>query len=127
LIEVEPRCIRQLWDDPMTGERDWRLIRGNAPVGMEPGGVPGQDLQGVGPDGRPLEGDEEGQGGGGLPDGGAALGPIRGVRSRSSDEALKTFFGKNRYDQWLFTVDLLATSGGIVSSGGAGVPVPPTQ
>lgn len=121
LIEVEPRSIRQLWTDPMTGERDWRLVRGNAPVGMEPGAQP--------PPGQEVGGDaglgeldpEEAQN---LPDGGAGLGPIRGVRSRSTDEALKTFFDKERYDQWLFTVDLLMAGGGVRQSGGAGVPIP---
>ena len=105
LIEVEPRCIRRLWEDPITGKRDWRLVRGQVPPGMQPGGVarPGDD-----PDGRPgdpdagEEVDEQN-----LPDGGAGLGPIRGVRSRSGDEALKRFFDKDRYSQWLFTVDLL--------------------
>jgi type II secretory pathway pseudopilin PulG len=143
LIEVEPRCIRQLWTDPITGERDWRLIRGNMPVGMDGGsGGQGAGLDGDAP-GSGLGGDEgededgRRQGSGGeLPQGDAGLGPIRGVRSRSTDEALKTFFDKDRYDQWLFTVDLLTGGAGggagnappgIIDVGGAGVPAPVGQ
>jgi type II secretory pathway pseudopilin PulG len=105
LVEVEPRSIRQLWEDPMTGERDWRLVRGNVPAGMDVGGgaPPGG---GDDPDGRLVEDGDASAPEQGLPDGGAGLGPIRGVRSRSTDEALKLFFDKDRYDQWLFTVDL---------------------
>ena len=42
----------------------------------------------------------------------AGLGPIRGVRSRSREEAIKTAFDQNRYDQWQFTVELFQTGGG---------------
>ena len=142
LAEVEPRCIRQLWEDPMTGERDWLLIRGNVPIGMGPGAgaPPGTDVGGGVGEGDPLDpedpGLEEPEDAANLPDGGAGLGPIRGVRSRSREEALKTFFDKDRYDQWLFTVDLLMGGGmgggagappGIVNVGGAGVPAPANQ
>jgi type II secretory pathway pseudopilin PulG len=129
LMEVEPRCIRQLWTDPMTGERDWRLIRGETP--MVPGApVPGGEVappSGLGDeedDGRSPDdtGLPESEGAEDLPDGGAAAGPIRGVRSRSRDEALKTFFDKERYDQWLFTVDMLAAGGGGPRLPGVGIP-----
>jgi hypothetical protein len=78
--------------------------------GLGDDGRSGDDDAGLGDgggEGEGQEGDDQN-----LPDGGAGQGPIRGVRSRSTDEALKTFFDKERYDQWLFTVDLLVQAGG---------------
>jgi type II secretory pathway pseudopilin PulG len=129
LIEVKPRCIRRLWDDPITGKRDWVPVRVGMPGAIDPNNPDGSGKE---PDG---EGDENGEdpdgrensppagGFGATPDGNVGLGPIRGVRSRSREEAIKTLFGQNRYDQWQFTVELLA-SGGIIQEGGAGFPAP---
>jgi type II secretory pathway pseudopilin PulG len=109
LIKTEPRCIRQLWVDPMTGEADWGLIietgRGGANVGR-PGGRPG---------GRPRPQPEE------EPSGGPTLGqppklptgPIKGVHSRSKGDAIKVFFGREKYEDWQFTVDLVLAPEGL--------------
>lgn len=40
LIEIEPRCIRQLWLDPMNKEPEWGLVLAQAAQGL----VPGQGL-----------------------------------------------------------------------------------
>lgn len=109
LIEVEPRSIRQLWTDPMSGKNDWGLIinpggRPGGGVAVPPGGVPpGQQTPGQGtnlppsPDGTPQ-----------LP-----VGPISGVYSRSKDTALRLFFDQSTYDQWKFDVQLLLNPVGI--------------
>jgi type II secretory pathway pseudopilin PulG len=108
LIEVEPRSIRQLWRDPFTGERDWVTIRGDITQAVP--GAPPPD-----PDGR----DE----GADTPDLSGAQGPIRGVRSRHRGDALKTFFDKDRYEQWLFTIELMqGMVGANVNVEGVGVP-----
>ena len=135
LVEVKPRCIRRLWADPITGKQDWVPIRVGTPGAVDPNAPNGND------DGRGGEGkdpDDENGGdedstdtsptaprafGSNTPDGSVGLSPIRGVRSRSKAEAIKTMFGQNRYDQWQFTVELLQ-GGGIVSAGGAGLPAP---
>lgn len=118
LMEVEPRCIRQLWTDPMTGERDWGVIvnlggRPGGGVSLPPGGagqVPGQQ-QDDGRDPSTLPGTT---GGPQLP-----VGPISGVYSRSKDEALRLFFDQATYDQWKFDVQLLINPLGQGGNAGA--------
>ena len=120
LVESKPRCMRQLWADPITGKRDWVPIRlmtsDNVDRDEERGGNRDDDED---PEGRPNEPDAEpAPGGPGTPDGNVGLGGIRGVRSRSKGEAIKTFLNQNRYDQWKFTVELFAASGPGIPVGG---------
>ncbi len=113
LVEVEPRSIRQLWKDPMTDKNDWVLIplQGPQQGGLTPQ-IPGQDPQG-GPQ-EPGEGGEEGEDG--QDDGSSGpgsvpkqiqVGPFKGVHSRSNKTSFLVFNGRDRYDEWHFTVDLL--------------------
>ena len=120
LVEAKPRCIRQLWVDPITGKNDWVPIR----VGM-----PGGEGQPTPPEGQPQV-DDEGRpvppsaGGPSTPDGSVGLGAIRGVRSRSKEKSIKTFFGQQQYDQWQFTIEAVHFGVGIANVGGVGVPEP---
>jgi len=109
LVEVKPRCMRQLWKDPITGEKDWVPVRVGVPGGVTP-------EQGAGGDDAGGEPRQDAA----TPDGNVGLGPIRGVRSRSKEEAVKTLFNQGRYDQWQFTVELLAENTGATQ--GFGVP-----
>ncbi len=126
LVEVEPRCLRQLWGDPMTEDGKWGLILGTAPGGK--GGGKGdrkgarrgmmadiiKDRQGE----AEKAGDAANQGavipgsppGSGLSSDGmqVAAGPITGVFSKSDESGFKTFFGQSGYSQWKFTVDLVS-------------------
>ena len=112
LIETEPRSIRQLWTDPITDSRDWGLViatGGGGGVSVDPG-RPGGDKQDPGAPpagvGRP----------GGSPN--LPRGPIQGVYSRSTDESIKVFLDRQRYDQWKFTLALITGQQG----GAAGRP-----
>ena len=93
LIKAQPRCIRQLWKDPMTdsgmGRRSssTRDRRSTCPAPEPPRG-------GAGP--RPQSAANH------------QAGPIIGVRSRSHQQSLLLFFGHDHYDEWEFRVDLLA-------------------
>ncbi len=127
LIEVKPRSIRRLWKDPMTKDGKWGLIFQGV------GALPGQQGQPGQPGGSGSGGDDRN----GRPTGRTAprgadgkvvtVGPIEGVHSLSTDESIKTLFGKTHYDKWLFTVKRLTTQprktpvGGVpVQIGGTG-------
>jgi type II secretory pathway pseudopilin PulG len=128
LVEVKPRCIRQLWKDPMTDGGKWGLIFQGQQGSLTPqpeGGV-NEDLSGRPPRGgrKPPE-PEGGEGDGNERDGDddsafgvprkgdeVAVGPIIGVYSKKGKESIMTFFGKERYDEWRFTVDLFNQAGG---------------
>jgi type II secretory pathway pseudopilin PulG len=121
LIEVKPRCIRRLWKDPMTDGK-FAVIHPDQP---QPNGtlqprVPGQEGN------EPAPGDE-GQAEnppdtdpgafGGPPKGEISVGPIIGVRSRSNKKSFLVFTGKEHYDEWRFTLDMML--------GGRQAPPPP--
>ena len=125
LIEVEPRSIRKLWKDPMTDEGKWALIppgQGGPVLNPQPetpdGRNPGQDDSGDGgDDGEPSEEVDPGTGIG-KKKGIVQVGPFIGVHSRSSKESILILFGRDRYDQWHFTADLLRGQGGGQQIGG---------
>lgn len=125
LIEVKPRSIRQLWKDPMTDDGKWGLIFLNQ----------GQPLQNQSPDAQinppnppnppqqPEGGDQEGPDQPGLqtPKKGDVVqtGPIVGVYSKSHKKSILIFNGRERYDEWRFTVDML--NGQPIDTGSPGV------
>lgn len=113
LIEVEPRSIRQMWKDPMTEDGKWKLIPLQGPPGMPP---PDGQQQ----DGRDTDQDQDQDQDGGDDDdsvfgepkeGEIQIGPFKGVRSRSTKTSFLLFDGKDRYDEWHFTKDLLLGAG----------------
>ncbi|MBW8877005.1 MAG: type II secretion system protein [Acidobacteria bacterium] len=109
LIEVKPRCIRQLWKDPMTDDGKWGLIFQNNDQGqlqMQTGGSnqPPPNTHG------PQTSDAGDASGLGVPKKGdvVQVGPIIGVYSKSSQKSILVFAGHERYDEWRFTTDLLS-------------------
>lgn len=129
LLEMKPRCIRQLWKDPMTKDGKWGLIFLNGgslqaqpnPNGQNPNGQnpTGQNPGGQTPDGQTPDG---GEGGLNTPKNGevVATGPIIGVFSKSPKMSHLIFYGHQRYDEWQFTENLLTGSRTSVGPGGAG-------
>lgn len=105
LVEVEPRSIRRLWEDPLTGEARWGLIfaGGGAPV---PGQGQGQGQGQGAPGGLGTDATQPPQITSGDPDQ-VTQGPISGVYSLARGEAMLEFQGKQSYSEWHFTVDLL--------------------
>lgn len=120
LIEVEPRSIRQLWDDPITGDNGWAVIVELPGVGLlaldsrtgQP--IAPVDLDGDGkPDPLPQQPPPPG---GGRP----VLGPIHGVKCRISGKAFQTLFESDDHGEWEFTVEMLQNS--IAKPGPTGLP-----
>lgn len=117
LIEVEPRCMRQLYPNPMREDGRWGLV----PVGVQ--GQPGGD-SGQGPDPGETSsglfetgvGDNEGEEAGVLlsADPNDTFGgppssvPIRGVFAAESVDASRIFLGKENTREWQFTVELVS-------------------
>lgn len=124
LIEVSPRCIRQLWKDPFSEEGKWALVLAQQRAGGRrvPGGAGRQAARrrGLGSAGRDREQDLEETSpqetiddpGGGRrrpPRAGEVVtrGPILGVRSLSDEDSVRTFMGSTKYSEWIFMVDLI--------------------
>ena len=103
LIKVEPRSIRRLWEDPMTGKADWVLILEGSPQGK-----PGIDPQ----TGQPLPpATPDPQDSSALPDGETPpqpVGPIRGVRSRATGEGFHVFLDQTSFSSWEFRSDIFS-------------------
>lgn len=133
LVEVKPRSIRQLWKDPMTDDGKWGLIFQNQgqPINPQPEGTPGgQQNPPDRPFGKPKpkpgdegDGSQEGPDQPGLqvPRKGdtVQVGPIVGVYSKSHKKSILIFNGRERYDEWRFTVDML--NGQVINTGSPGV------
>lgn len=129
LIETEPRSIRKLWKDPMTDDGGWALIPPGPAGSMQPqppGGIGGDPANQGNQGGVDLDdgrGDEPGEAlDSDTPDsrkkGAVSVGPFVGVHSRSSDESILIFYGRDRYDQWHFRLDLLMKTGADGNLGG---------
>jgi type II secretory pathway pseudopilin PulG len=92
LANAKPRVLRKLWKDPMTGAADWE------PVFLgEEGTTVGPRLAVPQPTPTP--------GIGGPAQGGAKVGPIIGVHSRSCADSIMVYDGRTRYCDWKFFFD----------------------
>jgi type II secretory pathway pseudopilin PulG len=108
LMEVKPRCIRRLWKDPIT---DGKFVPIHPDQQMQPNLPPPQDPGNGGrlnPDvPNPDSTDPGAFNPGATPQGPVSVGPIVGVRSSSTKKSFLVFTGKEHYNEWLFTLELL--------------------
>ncbi len=131
LIETEPRCIRQLWTNPLAQDGSWELVlpgQGQRRRGADPNLDPDEDEderrggrrrgdelnRGRGLPGDPSQPDQSLLW---IPGGENQIGsvPIFGVKSSVGGTSMKTFVvnpnapgggGSNEISEWLFTVEL---------------------
>jgi len=128
LIEVKPRCIRQLWTDPLSDSGAWEPIlagsgqpvAGEGAARLQRQGTPGQELAAGRRPGRPTIQAQAGESPSkvtafdppdrGGPPGrtGDQIGPIEGVRPTATGTALKSFLGRTDYGEWEFRATMLA-------------------
>jgi len=88
---VNGHFIRKKYKDPITGE-DFELIGA--------GGVPGQQGGPQAQGGRGAQPQPQAQQGSGF--GGTVSGGIMGVRSKSKEESIRLYQGRNHYNEWTF-------------------------
>jgi type II secretory pathway pseudopilin PulG len=120
LLEVKPRCIRQLWKDPMTKDGKWGLIplgQVAPPHGRGAGAPPGDG----GKNPPPPTSDDQTSGGLDTPKQGEVVyvGPIIGVYSKNPRTSHLVLYGHEHYDEWQFT-ETLITGRAQISGVGAG-------
>lgn len=103
---VEGRYLRRRYGDPMRGDAEFRILRqtdtdreapGSAAFGEGGSGAGAQPGARRGSVGSSRGGRRNRDGGGGIEGG------IIGVVSRSSEASLRTYNGRQRYDEWEFT------------------------
>ncbi len=97
LLEIQPRSIRQLWKDPMTESGEWDLI-----VAQTAGQARGRNLT---PQAQ-AEQRPRRRRGRRQPET-VTIGPISGVRSKSTEKAIKVWMGGDTHNAWVFTAEVL--------------------
>jgi type II secretory pathway pseudopilin PulG len=97
LWEANPRVLRQKWIDPITGSEEWGLVF-LSQEGRQVGGprARGRDRQPT-PTPTPVFSRER-------HGGGERMGPIIGVHSLSTEQSIKVYEGRTKYDEWLFVL-----------------------
>lgn len=115
---VEGRYLRRKYGDPMRGDAEFRVLRQTEQEA--PGIAFGETASGSGAQPGADRGSLSSRGGGGRDrdgGGGGIEGGIIGVVSRSTEASLRTYNGRQRYDEWEFTYQGAGTEG-------AGEPTP---
>lgn len=112
LARANPRVVRKVWSDPITGKPDW------VPVFMGQEGVPLPGTTG-GPSPTPTPPPGKGEPRPRRFPRTDASGPVVGVHSRSCETSIKVFNGRTRYCDWKFVFNPQT------GAGGRGGPAPP--
>jgi hypothetical protein len=114
VFEVRPRCIRQLWKEPMSEDGQWGLIFAQAAPdrrgrrrGRRETPAPDQQDSDLSRQPRELSGAGAPSGRASERRGGQTTGPVIGVRSLSPDSGFRSFFGSTQYNQWQFAANIL--------------------
>ena len=115
-VLVKGRFLRKAYKDPMAKDGEWRLVRLGEALTPVPGPSPTQSPP---PTTRPS--------GPGVPVG-QGLGGIVGVASKSTENSLRLFNGRTRYNEWIFAVGqprVVGKTPALPVPPGGGLPQPP--
>jgi type II secretory pathway pseudopilin PulG len=131
LYEVKPRCIRQLWTDPLSESGRWEPIlagrggrsvaQSGAPSGARSGAQSRRRATPGSGSPRSTSGEEDDSRTSAIPglagsEREAPKGPIEGVRPTAEGTAKRIFLGQGNYSAWEFRAQML--SGPSVSASG---------
>lgn len=109
LIELEPRSMRQLWPDPMADDGRWTVLLAAGQPATPGGGADQEEGEAIDVEGRVVAGgsapSDSFRAGGATPR--PVAGPITGVVSSKKGSGLRSFLGKELYQEWRFTPDIL--------------------
>lgn len=100
--QKNPRIIRQLYPNPLTGEMDWALVPFGTPSPSQqagaaaPGLPPAQQQPVATPQPAPATGA-----------GGKQVGPFIGVRLTITGDSIVPLNGATRYEEWMYTINEL--------------------
>lgn len=147
LLELEPRSIRQLWEDPLSDSGKWAPLLAGAGSRDRGRDLARADAPGDTGDTDEAErsadstGDRERRGSrpGAVPglsgsDREGSSGPIEGVKPTAQGEAMRSFLGRTSYEEWEFRSQMFAnphvTPEGVplsprIDPDGLGRPFPP--
>ncbi len=128
LLKAKPRCIRQLWKDPMTDDGPFVPIFLGQGSQIQVPGMPDAQGQNSGLSsnssltfsseqpptvpGAPGQTGQQAAGSGSDANQPVAVGPIVGVRSRSTAKSLLLFYGHDHYNLWEFRLEMLTRGAG---------------
>lgn len=110
-VLIEQHLLRKKFRDPMSNEKEAPFQMLYVNTSAQPGRQGGGGQAGAGQTGA-------GQGGAGQPSAGTALsttnsgGGIMGVASKNTGESIRTFNGRNHYNEWQFIAMQQSTQGG---------------
>ncbi len=120
---ISQKFLRKKYKDPMTND-DFQLVPVGDPAGLQaqasatPGGRAGSaPVQGRG--GPPNSAQQPGARGAGVPGAG-----IQGVVSKSTEESLRLFNGRQHYNEWVFIGTAATTAAGAGGQQGAAGQIP---
>ncbi|HVR41947.1 MAG TPA: type II secretion system protein [Thermoanaerobaculia bacterium] len=117
--QTNPRILRRMYSNPLTGEVDWILVAAGTPTpaqtaGTAPPGLPQppQNPQVPPPVRQPSLGGA----------GGRQVGPFIGVRLANQGESFLELNGANRYEDWVYTINELQRDQGLTAGAPGGIP-----
>jgi type II secretory pathway pseudopilin PulG len=133
-ILVQQKFLRKKYKDPITNDDFVPLTQASQQGGAQPGAQPGGAQRGGQPttqSGGTSTQTTAGRGQpgplGGTTAGGAPVGGIIGVTSKSTDSSIRLYKGRSHYNEWAFVFTAPVQPAGSAAPGGRGQPPQPGQ